>query len=101
MDLYVNDVKEVDGYNFEADSASNWNNKMMSQAIRVNLQAGTNKVRLSVGGRNNMPALDALYLSNLGYFGGSDATLLGGATLYSGTHYGKTGYITANISGYA
>ena len=86
MDLYVNDVKEVDGYNFEADSASNYDNKMMSQALRVNLQAGTNKVRLNVGGRTYMPLLDALFLSNLGYFGASDATLSGGARLFSGTH---------------
>ena len=65
MDLYVNDVKVVDGYNFEADSANNYDNKMMSQALRVNLQAGTNTVKLSVVERL-MPLIDLLHYSNLG-----------------------------------
>lgn len=66
MDLWINDVQTVTDYNFAADSENNWDKRMMSQAVRVNLVAGTNKVKLSLGGRNWGPMIDALFYSNLG-----------------------------------
>ena len=85
MDLYINGDLSVNDYVFPKNQVTNnhnYNTKTLSQAVRVPLVAGTNKVKLDLGGRTTgMPILDSLCVSNLGHFDAGDATLTGGATL--------------------
>ena len=85
MDLYINGDLSVSDYAFPKNQVSdyhNYNTKTLSQAVRVPLVAGTNKVKLDLGERTTgMPVLDSLFVSNLGYFDAGDATLTGAATL--------------------
>ena len=84
MDLYINGDLSVNDYVFPKNQVTNnhnYNTKTLSQAVRVPLVAGTNKVKLSIGGRTLMPVLDSLFVTNIGYFDAGDATLTGAASM--------------------
>ena len=93
MDLYINGDLSVNDYAFPKNQVtSDWvfTTKTLSQAVRVPLVTGTNKVKLDLGGRTYMPQLDSLFVTNIGYFDAGDATLTGAA--HMSTHYaGFTG----------
>ena len=87
MDLFINGDLSVSDYAFHSNNGLNYHKKTLSQAVRVPLVAGTNKVKLSIGGRTLMPVLDSLFVTNIGYFDAGDATLTGAAfmtTYYAG-----------------
>ena len=94
MDLYINGDLSVSDYAFlqnQVTSGHVYTTKTLSQAVRVPLVAGTNKVKLDLGGRTTaMPMLDSLFVTNIGYFDAGDATLTG-AALMSTHHAGFTG----------
>ena len=69
MDLYINGDLSVSDYAFlqnQVTSGHVYTTKTLSQAVRVPLVAGTNKVKLSLGGRDSMPVLDSLFVTNIG-----------------------------------